>query len=229
MLDLSARHVIPTVVEAMLPRFSDHKLGLQMTIQLHVADHGYGKDGNTRERRALEKNRMVHFIFVRPSNYTKVFVWLPDDKPTTVGLDLWPDGRELEWNLESDHDSCWRDGADRVLTKEYQDMLKPFEGRKISGVPMNPYRDTSQFHCFDREPRYVMLTKFERVHPQKDRFSDEGRIYRIQYETITFAKLTQVASPDTKQMIDSGIFIVGSEDHRQYVDSAQRIACAKKP
>lgn len=62
-------HVIPNIVEAMLPRFSHEKLRLAITLALR---DNYYDEYNTKKDRSAATD--IRFIFHRPSNYTKVFV-----------------------------------------------------------------------------------------------------------------------------------------------------------
>ena len=217
-MNLNAESTIASIVEGMLPRCSDHELGLLISVSLSMSDYGYGSDGNTYERDVAQQHRFVHFLFVRPSNYTQVFAWIPEDD--SVGLDLWPQYRnEIIWDLLCDHDSCWRSSVSDFLNKVESDMVKHFEGRKISGRVFNPYQDTSRFYILDKEPKYVSLT-LDRVHPREDRFSTEGRLHKIKFGVIDFDHITMLNTPDSKQMGKSGLLLVDSKDHKRYLDTA---------
>ena len=218
-VNMASESTIAAIVEAMLPRFSDSKLGLHMEIDMDFADHGYGADGSTRERKSKNVRRSIHFLFVRPSNYTKVLVWeTPQD---AVGLNRSPVYEQKEWFLASDHDSCWRDAVGSKLTDIYFDCHKKFEGRKIGDKPLRPI-DLYQFVSFWGEPKYVQLDVFEQKDKQAERFSDEGRVWQVKFHTITFADLESVKSPDTKWMSNSGLLVKGSENHQRYLQSSAR-------
>ena len=62
---LDAESTIRGIVEAMLPRFSDDRLGLLIGLNMSMDDYGYGSDGNTRERKPMSAHRHIHFLFQR--------------------------------------------------------------------------------------------------------------------------------------------------------------------
>jgi hypothetical protein len=104
-VNVNAEMMIASVIETMLPRFSDEKIGVVMGLDVGLSDYGYGYDGNKLERKELSVRRYPSFLFVRPSNYTQVYYYLPDAK--AVGLDLIPvwSRKEFVWTLICDHDS----------------------------------------------------------------------------------------------------------------------------
>ena len=218
MLTLNTESTIASIVESVLPRFSDHNLGLQIGIRMDVSDYGYGKDGKTKEREELRVCRHVYLLFVRPSNYTKIFVWSP--KEDAVGLDVSPDYKEHEWFLECDHDSYWRYSITSAIHKYYYPMLEMFRGRIKNSKEMNPYRDLSEYHSFNGDgPKLVELTTFNQINPTAERYSDESKRYTIGYKSISHSQITQVRSSDPKSMSDSGLLIQGSKDHERYIKS----------
>lgn len=219
-VNLSSELTIYHIVEAMLPRFSDSRLGLRIVVDMGLNDWGFADDGNTREREAMSQRRLVEFLFVRSSNYTKVFVWEPPKK--AVGLELSAAYGEKEWVLESDHDSCWRDAVGSRLTDIYFQMSNKFKGRKMSGKPMRPC-DLSEFNSFWHTPGYVEIEKCERVNPKADRFSTEGRPHTIKFRQIGFSDLEAIRSPDAKHMSDSGLLIRGSDEHKHYLNNVQLV------
>jgi hypothetical protein len=213
--DLHTESTIRHIVEAMLPRFSDHKLGLLMTFDMSIDDHGYGRDGGTRERRKKEFRHMFHFLFVRPSNYTKILVWEPD--PDAKGLDLWPKYhmKPLKWTLLCDHDSCWTDAAGSFVNKLFWKGWEGFKKRKIGGEAMRP-QDLSIFFRLDGDPEYVLLKEF------RDMQGTTGnRPFMVDMESIhgKLADLVCHKSPDLKQHGQSGLMIRGSEDERRVRES----------
>lgn len=109
--EISASHVIPEIVEAMLPRGTRDKV-LIMTMRARVA-HRHG------EHPEKAQTRTVHFLFYRPNNYTKVGLHIADS-------DSYPFlEKEHVWNVVSDHDSCWRgDGVDRHLFRLFIDLCR---------------------------------------------------------------------------------------------------------
>ncbi len=211
-VELSSEPVLSSFVECMLPRFSDNKLGLVMTLDMHMADHGYGADGNTRERRELSVRRSLSFLFQRPSNYTKVFYWEP--APGSKGHAFFPHGKEpLEWYMLSDHDSCWRDAIGSKMTDVYFQMSEVFKGRKRSGVEIRPC-DLYQHNAFWSDPSYILLDVFEQKDKKAERYSKESRVWSIQYTGTDFSALEMIKSPDTTKISDTGLLVKGSDDHQ---------------
>lgn len=210
---LDAEPVICSMVEAMLPRFSDSKLGLLLGIDMHIYDLGYGKDGNTKERKEKNVRRFLYFLFVRSSNYTKVFFWEPSKDKSRYPCAI------EEWYLICDHDSCWRGSFGSKLTDIYFDSCKKFDGRKRSGEEMT-WNDLSQYITLE-DPKYVRLETYEQKNKQADRFSYEGRVWTIESHTIDFSCLEKLISPDGQWMANSGLLIKGSEIHKQYLESLE--------
>ena len=208
--------VLRTVVESMLPRFSDHNLGLWISLDLHYSDHGYDKDGNTRIRKAMDVRMYPNLLFMRPSNYTKVFFWMCDKD--AVGLDICPKYQEHVWDLKCDHDSCWS-------SFEYLQRLDSDACSKLRDRAKDKFCYISEFHSFSifNDPCYVELTKNERVHPHADRFTDEGRLHKIAFREIHFSKLRRFEALDPQQQCESGILIEGSEDCNRYIQYRERV------
>jgi len=217
--ELSADITIPNVVEAMLPRFSDRRLGLLIHVRMGFDDFGYAADGNTLEREPLHVTKACDIIYNRPSNYTKVFSWFPAED--AIGLDSWSQyakPQPQEWKLESDHDSCWRNI--NVFTDMYFAGTKPFMGREVSGKKMAP-RDVHHF-CHIESTKYVELEVCEQKDKTADRWSKEGRIWFIQHKDLPLHRLESIASPSEKDMTSSGVLIKGSEEHTRYIEAVER-------
>jgi len=177
-VDMNLEMSIAHVVEAMLPRHSDPTLGLLFRLDMGASDYGYGKDGNTREREPLHIRRFPNLLFIRPSNYTKVYFYEPEDG-------RWLGLKEVVWELQSDHDSCWRSDGFRNITEIYFDICKPICDR-TGCAP----KDVSTLIHLDSDPKYVQL-ECGRVHPKADRYSEEGRLMRIKMSSIGFDRLVQ--------------------------------------
>ena len=219
-MDLHAEFTLSTVVEAMLPRFSDRTLGLLMGIQLDASDYGFSKSGNTRERKELSIRRYVWFLFNRPSNYTKVYLWF--SPANAKGLDINPKyNPNVVWKLICDHDSCWKNAIGSALQSMYYPMMELFKGRKISGVEMNPYRDVSQFNLFHQDPQYVEMLSVDKVNPKADSYTEEGKDTIIKFVELKFHRLEQIQSPDNSYMCDSGLLIKGTEQYVRYLDAVK--------
>jgi hypothetical protein len=127
------------------------------------------------------------------------------------GLDISPKYQEYVWDLKCDHDSCWSD-FDYLKKLEYDAHKKLRTRAKEKYCHVHVY--SSFGPCGD--PSYVELTTFERVHPQADRFSTEGRLHRIAFKKIHRSKVVCFQSPDTRYVSDSGLLIEGSEDYHNY-------------
>lgn len=219
-VNLNSEAILSSIVESMLPRFSDNKLGLTMTLDMGMHDFGYGSDGNTRERRELSVRRSLSFLFHRPSNYTKVFYWEPE--PGSKGLKILPGYAKepLDWYMLSDHDSCWRDAIGSKVTDVYFQMAGAFKGRKRTGVELRPC-DISQHNSFWSNPSYVLLDVFEQKDKKAERYSKESRVWNIHYAGTDFSELQAFKSPDTSKMASSGLLVKGSEDFNRYQNHAR--------
>ena len=217
--NLHAESVIAGMVESMLPMSSDRKLGLQIGIDLHVWDHGYDKTGNTLERKEKNFRRFLYFLFIRPSNYTKVLFWEPQNK--AKGHECYPSQNTTqEWYLLSDHDSCWRDAVGSKLTDVVMRSMAAFDGRMKSGKPLE-WSDLGEFITFMDKPHYVYLETAEQRVKEADRFSTEGRWWNVRQHGINFSRLEMIESPDPKWMASSGLLIKESEMHYRYLESCR--------
>ena len=222
---LESESAIAHIVEAMLPRFSDNKLGLMIGVDMDIHDNGYGKDGNTLERKEKRMRRRLYFLFVRPTNYTKVLFWEP--AKNTTGWDCSPAGLYgasaiQEWNLECDHDSCWRDAVGSKLTDAYFKSCAAFDGRKISGEPLRPC-DLYQFITFTDDPKYMRLEVCEQKDKTAERYSKESRVYNVKMAPIALSRLEVIESPDAKQICNSGLLVKGSENYMMYNKNTSRL------
>lgn len=118
MVEVHMESAICTMVEAMLPRFSPEDICLAIQVDMRFYLH-------EEDRCASE---IITLVFQRPSNYTKVFA--------AYGRGF---AFEHDYDFESDHDSCWRDGVGRILRKveellreeliEGTDIEHPFDKR----------------------------------------------------------------------------------------------------
>jgi len=222
LVSFDAENIISRLVEAMLPRFSDQKLGLYIVLDLSFSDYGYADDGNTKEREALHVREYFSFLFVRPSNYTKVFFYRPSKDAKGLTLDPSYSKEPVLWTLECDHDSCWRSDGMRQITKIYFEATKQFEGRLKSGKPLTHY-DISQCHNLSfASPYYVELDKFTQVYSDAPRYSEIERLYWIHMNKIDFSNLEMFNCSDIKKYGQHGLFIKGSEDYQREVSYCKR-------
>lgn len=100
LVPMCATSAITAIVEGMLPRFSPDTRVLTMSLDVRIKKHG---DDDSKE-----VYRNVHLMFHRPSNYTKAMWKVLDELDSCTSI--------KEWEVKSDHDSCWRtDGLDTPL------------------------------------------------------------------------------------------------------------------
>lgn len=195
-VSLDAEMTIAAMVEAMLPRFSDEDLGILFGVDVGLDDYGYDESGNKREREPFGVRKYPWYLFCRPSNYTKVFFWMPDDDAKGLGLNpLYCE--ELVWREIADHDSCWRDGVGSSLTKLYFGLSELFNGRKIGGRDIRPCDLSQHFYPNYSTPCYVRFIKKESVHPEAKPYSDASREKRI---AIRRAELKDIRSDDNSRL-----------------------------
>jgi len=156
---------ITTLVEYALPRFSpvDKLFHLNVGASMNI----YDDDEDSRA------SRMIHFLFQRPGNYTKVFVAIEDyeyrviadDDPRHWKRSEWvklEDGlrafnalelNDLHWRMTCDHDSCWRsDGVQSVLHEIRQHMMAEVTGGDNSRCKSVSHRNNV---CAFHQPKFV--------------------------------------------------------------------------
>ena len=219
---LDSEMVIASVVEAMLPRFSDNELGLLISVRMDMHDFGYGSDGNTFERDELCVSQVINLLFVRPGNYTQVY-------SNVTEFNKWNslyNNDKIKWIFESDHDSCWRSDGLRILTDSYFKMADKFKGRIKSGKEMSGF-DTHHFFCFDGEPKYVRRVKCEQVNPKSDRYSKEGREFSINLKSLQHEHIEVVpygGNDMSGKYIkwSGGLYVKGSDAHTRHVAHAEK-------
>ena len=144
MLTFDFDMTLRAVVEAMLPRFSSWERGLVVTIDLRTSWYD-----DKRESMDWVDSRVIHFLFVRPNNYTKV-IWASN---RTFDGRSWSGIRPEDWRMSSDHDSCWcSDGfrpAREILHEMWKEVPKAFkpedrcniEGIQYVNVELEKYDD----------------------------------------------------------------------------------------
>lgn len=110
MFDMHADEAVRALVEAVFPLPAGE--GLLVTLDLRLQ---YEND----ERKRASGS--VHFVFERPSRYCKVW--------TNAARESWGLPQLAEWELVSDHDSCWRDGVRSAINKEYFRQANEIDAR----------------------------------------------------------------------------------------------------
>ena len=165
MLNISFSQAIPSIVEAMLPRFSPDNIALAITLDLR--DSFYHEDKEGEESTAT----ICRFLFHRPSNYTKVLVNYDFDN---FHAHVYPERDLIRYKKYSDHDSCWRSDGLRILHTHWDNVEKHF------GKHPN---DISQFYSFSifQPISYVKLITFDSV-KEDDSYNASITGYDVQYK-----------------------------------------------
>lgn len=135
MFNMQADEAIRALVEAVFPLPYGEGLLVTLDLRLHHPKS--------------ERNRAsgsVSFVFERPHNYCKVW--------TGAVSESWALPPLAEWEMVSDHDSCWRDAVRSAITKEYFRQAKEINERPRGGKPVAP-RDLTE-SCY--------VHRVERVH-----------------------------------------------------------------
>ena len=107
---MNAESTVCNIVESMLPTSTYERLGLQIKLDINAYDYG---DEDTELYDIRSAWREIKFVFVRPSNYTQVYVTVRDNRD-----------QKDSWTLQSDHDSCWRSDGLRSIFKCVQEVCR---------------------------------------------------------------------------------------------------------
>lgn len=137
---MDCESTIAAIVEAMLPRFSNENIGLHMKLEFRF-NNNY---------KYLINHLCLCLLFIRPSNYTKVFSRMPTEIESLNPI-------HNEMILQSDHDSCWRlDGLRQIfqITSEGCSQMNPYKPFMYS----NP---SISFSLFNGNPSYYQIEPFE--------------------------------------------------------------------
>jgi len=122
MVKIDADDVVQTLVGALLPRFTEAPKGLYMRVRCGLTNDkaSVEEDGRLSVRDNSQKAAWVdpaetgfyvHFVFLRPDNYTEVYVSVTDRFSPPEDLS--------EWKLRSHHDSCWRTDGLQPITEAF--------------------------------------------------------------------------------------------------------------
>lgn len=170
-MNIELDKIIPTIVEAMLPRFSHEKLGLVFFID---CAHSLFKKDET-----IDARTNIAILVNRSSNYTKVFSLAKGD-----GIKGFSGSRainlleENSFTIESDHDSCWRtDGFSFLRKIETFEMLNCCQLAKSS---LNP-----SFYINISEIKFVELEYITPLDEKQDRYKTP---YKIKCRRIDMEK-----------------------------------------
>lgn len=113
MFSIDLDHAIATLVEHSVPRGSPQGLYVRVRIGFtnYAAKFVKGKTVPRQEddvEEPAEVYTTAHFLFSRPSNYTKVWCYIGDVPYPTLD----------QWKMTSYHDSCWRSDGFSKLNQE---------------------------------------------------------------------------------------------------------------
>jgi len=149
MLKIDLTQTIPSIVETMLPKYSDPSLGLLITLDLRDNCYETNKSAAT----------ILYFLFQRPSNYTKVLVKYKFNEWLDCSSD--PIYNETYYTKYSDHDSCWKSDGLKIFTEHYNNISTYFNE--------HPGK-LSSFYSFSLHNaiKYVKFEKFEPVTQEND-------------------------------------------------------------
>jgi len=137
-MQMRVSDAIVNIVEFALPKFSDKERMLHVCVDARIVIHACDDDLPEQYREDRYADARIHFLFQRPTAYTKVFVAIEGYEYAKIedgsgyprkawvqieGMDACDqqvyhasDLNKLRWEMTSDHDSCWRsDGVDSVL------------------------------------------------------------------------------------------------------------------
>lgn len=111
-MHLAADSTIATLVNALLPRGgSSGDPSRALYVQVRLGVHVYGSDEVSEAEMAFS---LVHLIFERPTNYTKVWSCVDEG---------WSIPEASKFVMLSDHDSCWSTDGLRDVSKAYLNAL----------------------------------------------------------------------------------------------------------
>ena len=156
--------VIAVIVESMLPTWSGQNLGLLMTIDARYTLN-IGRDNEDQIRQDYS------FLIQRPMNYTQVY--FRDHK--ALG---WKPliGESTQWLQLANHDSCWREGFERMMNYKHQEA---FDTLKVDWI-CDP--QVSQYISFgiNGSPKLVRVMS-EKISP----LDREDRRYVLNIKPVT--------------------------------------------
>jgi hypothetical protein len=144
-MKINVQSILSSIVEEMLPRFSSDKIGLY--VKIDISYWFYSESGEE----DVNQHSVIETFFVRPSNYTKVFI--REGVP-----DLLQCNRTTEWELTSDHDSCWRSDGLRIFHNKEQETFKMFEDK---GIERKDICSHVRISIFGGGPKYLEIKSLE--------------------------------------------------------------------
>ena len=162
-MELRIETILIDIIETILPRSSSDNVILTFGLKLQWTY--YEKNGNNN---IFGKDILI--AIHRPSNYTKVLTHvITGDKDF---FKLTNNGTKVIFNLESDHDSCWRSDGFSFLFDVWMEAEKYFSEK--FGKDIRNKHDISTSHnfgLFGGKPKIFNVTV--------DKVPDEDRKYKI--------------------------------------------------
>lgn len=190
-MNLDAEPIIRGIVESMLPRWSDPNLALGFGIDISYSCYKHDEP--------VEYRRLVHFLFVRPHNYTQVYV------NTDMGTIL---RERTRWNMTCDHDSCWSSDGIRILHEIDNQAMKFFEDKGIAWQDVHVYASFG----LAGEPKYFFFKERSPIGEQNRGMSlSYHRDWEIHLETMPKEMLYFDAGRDEKDYANRGSIKIKEE------------------
>lgn len=133
MIELRGDHVVETLVGNLLPAGSEKGLYIRLRTTLSNYKAVRNQDGKVVPYKGpdgdngdpVEVTRYFHLLFLRPTNYTKVWAH--------TGTHHMPEPEQ--WQMTSYHDSCWRTDGLRVLFQGWAEMRDEIVPEGVFQVP----------------------------------------------------------------------------------------------
>ncbi len=158
---MDIHRVICTIVESMLPRFSDENTVLVMSFNLRMCKKG---ESSLLDAKRIE--RIVHLMFHRPGTYIKVL--------RNVVRGMGSHHRDFQsWELLIDHDSCWRDSVRDSFFGLAQELMKKMRSTRpeVQGCP--DVEIDIDFYPMNGDPKLVKLRSYK--------YDQEKRTFIVEY------------------------------------------------
>lgn len=115
------------MVEMSLPRFSPSDKFLWVLVEIRISRYSESSRNND-----IERGCSFNLLFHRNSNYTKVLFY---KNTFECSFDYYNKSFPIDnWILKAEHDSCWRDGVERIINDMEDELFKGLDkyDRKIS-------------------------------------------------------------------------------------------------
>lgn len=143
MITWDIENIVCATVEALLPRGSDPEKGLMIRLEFSLTTHN--------EDDVFYSTRILELVFQRPSNYTKVFSRVLDNRDNVL----------KDWENMSNHDSCWRSDGLR-------DVFQCYMAVRDDMTQQNPSFDFRENETSVSACRFGKYISFVNVKIEKD-------------------------------------------------------------